>query len=123
MADIYYHGANGDKILKIIQAGVLKPDGNKIFLARFEPQNCYTHGGDRQRKANYVIKVKVDIPDNVKRECLETPGVRDTLVLHTSDDIRAEVLELYVRKRNAEGDGFDFDRIVGTQAIILELNK
>jgi len=122
MADIYYHGAHGDKILKIIQSGVLKPDDGEIFLARFEPQNCYMHGADRTRQANYVIKVELTISEDVRRQCKETPGVRDTLVLRTTHDIPATVMEMYIRRRAEDDEGFEFDRIVGTQAIVLELN-
>ena len=44
-------------------------------------------------------------------------------MLRTGNDIPAEVLELYIRTRSPDGDGFNFDRVEGTQAILLELNK
>ncbi|AUT66448.1 hypothetical protein [Paraburkholderia terrae] len=119
---VYFHGASGDKILKIIESGVLQPDiDGKIFLGRHSWESCFMHGGDRQRKAAFVIKVKMGVTDDATMIFSETPGVRDTVQIQTNRPIAVAIIEMYVR-RLQPGVPAVVDRIAGVTAIKQYLN-
>jgi len=102
--DVYFHGTTGDEILSIIETGLMKPDQKQeVFFSRYRWDSCFMHGGDRKRKASFVVKVEVDIPDEVKHVFRETPGVRDTVILQTADPLPVRVLELFVRRFSEDG--------------------
>jgi hypothetical protein len=98
ISSIYYHGTNGDAILKIIETGTLLPDENqRVFLSRYTWESCFMHGGDRKRQASFVIKVRIG-PLDTNATFTETPGVRDTVEIRTDRPIPVEVCEMYVRR-------------------------
>jgi hypothetical protein len=115
MSAIYYHGANGDKILGIIASGTIIPNNNEIFLSRFTWESCFMHGADTKRKASFVIKVDANIPSGVRQFPIETPGVRDTIKLMTNEPIQVTVLELIARRLGE--DGAELVRREGAAAI------
>lgn len=118
---IYFHGTNGDNILSIVATGLLRPNAkNEIFFSRFRWESCLMHGADRKRKAAFVIKVSVEIPDQASQSLLSTPGVQDTLVLRTELPVATRVLELFVRR--LQEDGAAIDQIQGETAIVRYLN-
>ena len=100
----YFHGANGDTILKIMASGQLRPGkDNTIFLGRYSWESCMMHGPDRMRKASFVVKLVVgQVPDQ-RTIFRETHGVRDTAMIQTDQPIPVEVLELYVRTLDEDG--------------------
>lgn len=113
--EILYHGANGDSILGILTSKAILPGAGKIFFAMHKWESAFMHGADTARRASFVIKVKVALPDGVIRKRTATPGVADTLVVETRTALHAEVLELYVRK--PVGGSFQTQTVVGAQAI------
>jgi hypothetical protein len=113
---IYYHGTNGDHILSIIASGVMRPnEKEEIFFARYRWDSCLMHGADRKRKATFVIKVQAEVADDLAASFVGTPGVQDTLILHTDRPIPVKVLELFVRTIGE--DGAEIERHVGEPAI------
>jgi hypothetical protein len=116
MLNTYYHGADGDKILSIIDSGQMLPDARgELFFSQYTPDSCFMHGADRKRRASFVIKVAADIPEGVAVKRVETPGVRDTVIVRTADPIRVQVLELLVR-RIEDGVG-RLERVSGAHTI------
>jgi hypothetical protein len=114
VSDVLYHGANGDNILKIIHTGVMVPSGDgKIWFARYKWDSALMHGGDARRRASFVIKVRVEIPDTAVRRFTTTQGVNDTLEVGTGQPLAAEVLEMHMR---TAGD-FVFRHFVGAEFI------
>ena|SRR6266850_796453 len=113
--EVLYHGADGDSILGIIGTGTMSPAAGKVFFAKHRWEDALMHGADTRRRASFVVKVNVAIPEQVVSYQTATPGVAMTLVVETIEPLRTEVLELYVRKPTA--GGFDVHHIVGTQAI------
>jgi hypothetical protein len=120
-----YHGADGDEILSIIRSREMRPNrDNEIFFGDFEYDRTqlYFQGTDTRRKASFVIKVEINIPDDVRHYRKPTPGVPNTFVLQTSNPLPVEVLEMYVRKGRV--GGFVEERpIRGTAAIVNYLNQ
>ena len=101
-----HHGTDGDSILSILRSGEIQPGpGGEIFFAEHEWQHALAHGGDRKRKAAFVITLRIACPDTVEERRRATPGVPDTLILVTEKPLSAKVLELHVR-RPGEG-GFE----------------
>jgi hypothetical protein len=98
-----YHGTDGDSILAIMATGVMRPGEGKIFFSRHRWEDSLMHGGDTARKASFVIKVAVSIPENIVSYNTSTPGVGVTFVVETVVPLHAEVLELYVRKPTSNG--------------------
>jgi hypothetical protein len=82
--EILYHGTNGDNILAILKTGEMTPKGGEIFFGRYRWASLFMHGGDRKRRANFVIKVRAEIPDTAVREYIATQGVGDTLRVRTT---------------------------------------
>jgi len=118
-----YHGANGDKILGIIKSKKMNPNQGKIYLAKNDFDQALMHGGDRSRKANFVIEVELTFDFKKVREQFEsTKGVQSTKLLTTAYPVEAKVLKLFIRKPDGEG-GFVFDEISGEQEIINYLVK
>lgn len=113
--EVLYHGTDGDSILGIISTGSMLPGDGKMFFSKYQWQDSMMHGADSKRKATFVVKVRVSIPDNVVSYTTSTPGVGVTFVIETNVSLRADVLELYVRKPTA--DGFEVLHLVGAQAI------
>jgi len=97
-----YHGANGDKILGIVRTGSMVPQDDKIFFSKWQPETLFQHGGDISRKAAFVIRVRVSIPDSLDLRQVTTPGVPDTWILDTSEPVAVKVLELQIRRRPGE---------------------
>jgi hypothetical protein len=93
-----YHGANGDNILEIMESGFLRPSKGQVFFSRASPGSVLMHGADTKRMATFSIKVLATIPAEVETVSKATPGVPDTLVVHTTEPIRVQVKELYMRK-------------------------
>ena len=96
--EILYHGANGDSILAIVTTKFMLPGAGKIFFAMHKWESALMHGADTRRKASFAIKVRVEIPPDAVKTRTATPGVADTVIVETRRGLRAEVLELYVRK-------------------------
>ncbi|WP_179402461.1 hypothetical protein [Burkholderia guangdongensis] len=114
---IYFHGTTADRILNIMQSGVLRPDNDRrIFLGRHSWEACFVHGGDKRLRASFVIKVKLlDIGAATRLLC-QTPGVQDTLIIQTDAPIQVEVLELYVRRLHRDSPA-SLERIAGAPDI------
>ena len=112
---ILYHGANGDEILGIIESGAMLPGGARVYFSRHRWEDSLMHGPDSRRRASFVVKVSVSIPEHVVCHDEATPGVAMTLVVETAVPLRADVLELFVRKPTE--DGYRAHHIVGVQAI------
>ena len=114
-SEILYHGANGDSILAIVTTKFMLPGAGKIFFAMHKWESALMHGADTRRRASFVVKVRVDIPDHAVRTRTTTPGVADTLIVETAQALHVEVLELYVR--TPVGGGFEIQHVVGAEAI------
>ena len=126
-----YQGTDGDAILAIIASRTLNPSGGKIFLARSEFGSGFTHGGDSDRGASFVIEVEATIPDFGTSEVrTSTPGVRDTLRIDTTTPLAVDVTALHIRKPVFEDEetpgkptgrrrptGYEFETIHGAAAI------
>ena len=112
---ILYHGANGDAILGIMESGAMLPGGGKVYFSKHRWEDSFMHGADTRRKASFVVKVSVSIPSHVVCHDEYTPGVTMTFVVETAVPLRADVLELFVRKPT--DGGFETHHIVGVQAI------
>ena len=100
-----YHGSTGDRILAIIQQGVMRPNNGVLFFGRFESQyhHLFRHGTDRDRGACYVIKVRVHLPDGAELKQLARSGAPvDSWTIEVQEPLSCQVLELYVRPK---GDG------------------
>ncbi len=111
-----FHGANGDKLLKIINSETMVPNQEQIFLGG-NPQSLFMHGADVSRKQSYVVEVELTFdPKKVTQQARWTPGVPDTKLLETSESISAKILKLFVRKGQRE-EGFEFDQRVGVENI------
>ena len=119
MAEMLYHGANGDAILGIIARAAMEPHDGKVFFARHRWESLFMHGADRKRNASFVVKVQVSIPAQAIRRRIETPGVLDTFVVETKSVLPAQVLERYVRRPTE--DGFRLQHFVGLAAIRAQL--
>ncbi|MBB5503578.1 hypothetical protein [Paraburkholderia sp. MM5384-R2] len=115
--NVYFHGASGDKILRIIDSGVLQPDDRGgIFLGRYSWESCFMHGGDLKRRAAFVIKIKIGAADEHITFFNETPGIRDTAQIQTDRPIAVEIVEMYVRRIRSDAPAV-VDRIAGPVSI------
>lgn len=113
----YFHGATADELHIIISSKSLRPNQDgKIFLARFEWQSCLAHGADRKRKAAFVAKLIVSAPSE-SMTYVETPGVRDTVIIQSDQPIPATVIELYVRRLQVPGERADLLHLRGLESI------
>lgn len=99
MPERLYHGADGDRILGIVEAGQMKPDNDgRLFFAKYDWRNVLMHGGDRKRKAAFAIAVDLDLPDGASMMPLSsTSGVRDTCVIVSPLPVPVTVVKLFVR--------------------------
>jgi hypothetical protein len=96
-----YHGAEANKLLFNIRNGSLTADSQgRLFFAQQEWQNCLVHGADVELGESYVAKFRVDIPDDAELAQVPTSGNRDARILRLTPgaQVRAQVLELYVRR-------------------------
>src|SRR3954468_13773866 len=117
MAEILFHGTRGDRVLSIIETGVLRPGADQaIYFSRFEWSHVLSYGADATRRASFVLKLQVEIPNSVGRELTSIPGAPSVLKAVTSAPLRATVLEMYVRGFDVHQQ-FTFNTIVGAQAI------
>ena len=74
--DVLFHGTSGDNILAIIQSKSMLPGpDSKIFFSRYKWDDSLMHGGDRKRGANFVVRVKVQIPTTATRDYGTTKGL------------------------------------------------
>ncbi len=120
--EILYHGTNGDNVLGILAARAILPGADfKIYFSPHRWESALMHGGDRRRMASFVIKVRVEVPNDVVRTREVTAGVPDALAFHTRKPLQADVLELHVRKP-VDG-GFQFEHVVGAAAIKALLSR
>ena len=116
MEEVLYHGTDGDSILSILTTGELRPnDQGEIYFSQWEWPPALMHGNDSKRKAHFVIQVRVQIPKTAGRLLKSTPGVRNTVVIQTGIPIKAQVLELYIRRPTPEG--FSVCEVKGSEAI------
>jgi hypothetical protein len=100
-----FHGANGDKILHIIENETMIPDSNDdLYFEETNFNNSFMHGVDSKRKASFVLKVSVDL-SNLHFTRTSKPGNPNTLIVKSKSAVSVKVLALYVRKGNRE-DGF-----------------
>lgn len=99
-----YHGANGDRLLEILDEGVIRPVEGKLYFGTAGPEQHFMHGGDRKRGASFVVAMDVLIPPHLRQEREHTHGVPNTLTVHTDTPLRAKIAELWVR-RLEEGVG------------------
>lgn len=113
---IYFHGADADEVVSIIESGVLRPKNNQLFFSRYSWESCLKYGADRRRGASFVIKVRISAPTEATTVFCETPGTRDTAVIRTDRPIPAEVLELYVRRMRKD-EPAQLERVSGIEAI------
>jgi hypothetical protein len=113
-----YHGVNGDKMLLLLRTGHLIPDGQgRLFFAQSEYANTFMHGADVKRGGALAFKLRIQIPDGATTQNHTTPGVRDTIVLKTTKQVKFEVLEMYFRPRPTPGEPVDIDTYTGLAAI------
>lgn len=113
--EILYHGTDGDSILGIMHTGAMKPGDGKIFFSKHRWEDSLMHGGDTKRKATFVIKVRVSIPENALNYVTSTRGVPSTFVIETRQPLPAEVLEMWTRIPT--DDGFTTHHVVGATVI------
>lgn len=113
-SEILYHGTDGDRILSIMESGVLRPnDDGQIFFGKHDWTRVLMYGVDRRRGVSFAVQVSATVPDGAVVRYLSTPGVRSTVVIVTAKPVPVRILELYVRKL---GDPHPV-RIVGPAAI------
>jgi hypothetical protein len=111
-----FHGANGDKILRILGDGKLKPSGGRIFVGGWDRTRLYMHGADSARRASFVMEVEVSYDrSRVRLEYTSTRGVPNTVILHTTDEVPVRVLRLFARRKGE--DGWEEQEYVGESAI------
>jgi hypothetical protein len=96
-----YHGTNGDHILGIMRQSLMTPTNGEIFFVKHDSEvhTCFVHGADAVRSAAFVVKVRVEFPDNIPFKAEPRHGNRDAWVLKTTSPVRAQVLKLFVRFR------------------------
>jgi len=97
-----YHGSTGDRILAIIQQGVMLPNNGVLFFGRFESQypSLFQYGADLTRGACYVVKVRVHLPDGTELKQHARAGAPiDSWTIEAREPLTCQVLELYVRPK------------------------
>lgn len=100
MPERLYHGANGDRILAIIESGHMLPDSDaRLFFAKYDWRNVLMHGGDTKRKAAFAIALDADLPAGAAMMPLSsTQGVRDTCVIVSQLPVPVTIVTLFVRQ-------------------------
>lgn len=94
-----FHGAEGDKILSIINSREIRPNSSgEIFFSEYRYDAVFMHGADMRRKASFSVFMEVSISSEVQQTRRVTSGVQDTLVLRSTKPLPVRVLGLYVRK-------------------------
>ena len=117
MPEILFHGTRGNRILSIIETGVLRPGADQaIYFSRFEWSHVLSYGADATRRASFVLKVQVEIPNGVGRELTSIRGVPSVLKVVTPAPLPTAVLEMYVRGFDLHQQ-FTFHTVVGAEAI------
>jgi hypothetical protein len=97
-----FHGANGDTILSIIADGAMRPDvDGVVYFGSGNYADCFMHGGDKKRKATFVIEVDVDIVPTARALTVSTKGVAQTLKVFTSVPLPCTVRRLAIREPRA----------------------
>ena len=109
---VWYHCADGDKILQIMREGKMRPHHGEVFYSSSGFAGCFAMGADRKRKACFVMKLRCHIPDGIEIQSRST-NVPGTKVVLTTAPIQVEVLELYVRPAKASS----VETIKGSSAI------
>ena len=95
-----FHGADSQKLLYYISHGSLTTDSQgKHYIAQSDRRKCLVHGADSTTKESYVLKVRINIPQDIVIERSPRPGNEDALILTTIAGRRlpCEFLEMYVR--------------------------
>lgn len=104
MARELFHGSEAHKLLfNIRNKGLTADSQGRIFFAERQWQNCLVHGADSQSGESYVAKFSVEIPPGTELAQTPTSGNPDARILKLAPGaiVRAEVLELYVRRGRA----------------------
>ena len=115
-----FHGADGDKILYILNSGKMIPDSqNEIYFDETNPTNCFVHGADSKRKSCFVLKVELEL-EGLHFYRTRKPGNPTTLIIQSLSPLPVKVLEMYART-GTRSEGFGFERIVGEESIKLRL--
>ncbi len=99
-----YHGSEAHKLLfNIRNRGLTADSQGRLFFAERQWQNCLVHGADLQSGESYVAKFNVEIPPGVELAQIPTSGNPDARILTLAPGtvVRAEILELYVRRGRA----------------------
>jgi hypothetical protein len=98
-----FQGTKGDSILSIMDDQALRPDAGKVYLSKtMEP--TLMHGGDLSRGEAYSIRVVATLPDDARVENTSTQGVPQTTIIHTRTSVPVQVTNLYIRRRNEDGE-------------------
>lgn len=108
-----FHGADGDEILSILEAGALRPRNGLIFLS--EISDTFAHGADLKRKASFTLELDIKInPDKVTPKSV--PGNPRTLEVATDQDVLVEIHKIHIRRPDGSG-GFTYETIGDVNAI------
>ena len=96
-----FHGTNGNHILEILKQGSMMPMNGEICFVKHESElhTCFVHGADQVRSAAFVVKVRIEFPENTHFRAEPRHGNRDTWVLKATSPVRAQVLKMFVRFR------------------------
>jgi hypothetical protein len=104
MARELFHGSEASKLLfNIKNKGLTADSQGRLFFAERQWQNCLVHGADLQSGESYVAKFSVEIPLGAELAQTPTSGNLDARILKLAPGavVRAEILELYVRRGRA----------------------
>jgi hypothetical protein len=113
----FYHGADGDSILGILNSGSMRPGTlNKVYFSE-RRDDTFQHGGDRRRRATFSVKVRVTLPPGASLTRQRTQGNALAVIVTTTMPIPATVLELYSRTLQP----LEIKTIVGIDAIRAHL--
>jgi outer membrane protein OmpA-like peptidoglycan-associated protein len=100
-----YQGAKAEAILGILSNGVLVPRNGEIWLNVGDHRRSYMHSGQTGRDATYVMELVVRFdPATVVEERKSTPGVPQTVSLHTEQPLETEIVKVHRRRREDPTD-------------------
>ena len=107
-----FHGANGNKIVGIMNAGGFMPKNGRVYLSKL--LDTFQYGVDSRRKASFTVLVEVPGPVSVTLR--NPPGNPQTLEISSLGLVRARVLSLVVRAKHP-WRGFSLSIISSENAI------
>ena len=97
-----FHGAPGDNILGILEAGQIRPGSDgKIYFSRFNWEPTIQYGADLKRGASFAVSMDVELPDSAVLQRQPKGGVPNALIVVTAVPLRAAVKELFIREPRA----------------------